>query len=122
MRILHADRIVALPTLLAVLVLSGCGHASGLGVAEGVGKSVLAVMAAGAIADCDDSGHPRESSICEQQTEAVIKFGQSVYTELQPAEDTPSAEELSDDLDTFIEKRRTPPVGNKDDTEVVSSP
>jgi hypothetical protein len=122
MSILHAKRIVAIATLMAVLVLSGCGHASGLEVAEGVGNSVLAVVAADAIADCNDNGHPRESSICEEQTEAVMKFGQSVYSELKPAEETPSAEELSNDLNTFIEKRRTPPVGNKDDTKMESSP
>jgi hypothetical protein len=121
MRILHAKWTVALAALLAALVLSGCGHASGLEVAEGVGKGVFGVMAAEAIADCKDYVQPRNQAICENQTEAVMKFSQSVYLELKPAEDTPGAEELSNDLDTFIQQRRMPAVDNKDDAEEDSS-
>ncbi|MEJ2257364.1 MAG: hypothetical protein P8X98_10210, partial [Woeseiaceae bacterium] len=92
-----------------------------LEVAEGVGKGVFGVMAAEAIADCKDYVQPRNQAICENQTEAVMKFSQSVYPELKPAKDTPSAEELSNDLDTFIQQRRMPTVSNKDDTEEDST-
>ncbi|MEJ2330472.1 MAG: hypothetical protein P8Z33_11530 [Gammaproteobacteria bacterium] len=121
MRTLHAKRTLALAELLAALILSGCSHASGLEVAEGVGRGVFGVMAAGAIADCEDDVQPRNQAICENQTEAVMKFSQSVYRELKPAKDTPSAEELSNDLDTFIQQRRMPTVSNKDDTEEDST-
>ena len=122
MRVFNAKWIVMLPALLAVLVLSGCGHTSGLEIANDVGKSVLFGMAAGEVADCKDYRQPNNRSICEEQTEAVIKLGKSLHRELKPADDSPSAEDLSNELGTFIEQRRTPAVGSSDDTDEVSSP
>ena len=121
-RVYHAERIVTLATLLSVLVLSGCSSTSGLEVAKDVGMSVLIEAAAVAVTDCKDFPQPRNSSTCEDQTDAVVKLGQSLRSELKPSDDSPSAEELSNELDTFIEQRRTPAAGNRDDTEEVASP
>ena len=121
MPIFQAKRIVALPILSAVLALSGCGHTSGLEVTKDVGMSVLVEMAAGIVADCDDYRQPNNRSICENQTETVVKLGQTLRSELKPADNSPTAEELSNDLDAFIEQRRNPAVGNIDDTEEASS-
>ena len=122
MGIFRAKPLTALPTLLAALVLSGCGHTSGLEVSKGVGMGVLAVMAAGTATDCRDHSQPNNRSICEDRTEAVVKLGRSLYSELKPADGSPGADELSNDLDTFIEQRRTPAIDDKDDTEETSSP
>jgi hypothetical protein len=108
MRIFLAKQLVALPTLLAALVLSSCGHTSGAEVAKDVAKGVLVGLAADAAADCEDHSQPQNNSICENKSEAALKLAQSLHRELRPADDSTSAEELSRDFDTFIEQRRAP--------------
>ena len=117
MRIFHSTRTVALPALLAPLALAGCESTSGLDVVKDVGMSVVVEIAAGVVADCNDYHQPNNRSICEEQTDAVVKLGQSLHSELTPAYDSPSADELSEHLDTFIEQRRMPAVGNLDETD-----
>jgi hypothetical protein len=116
MRILSKKAVVALTVLAGGFVLSGCGSSSGLEVAKDVGESLVVDVAAGVVADCVDYSQPDNDSICRNKEEAVVKLGQSAYSELKPADTGPGAKELSEDLNAFIEGKRAPEHYNGDAT------
>ncbi|NNF39728.1 MAG: hypothetical protein HKN64_00015 [Woeseiaceae bacterium] len=97
------------PTLLAALVLAGCGHtAAGPGVAGDTRESETVEVTEFVVAkDCNETRINNHSS-CMELAEAILQFGESVYDELKPADEGPDAKELSSDLDAFMEQRRAP--------------
>jgi len=106
MRTFHAKGIVVVPALLAALVLASCGHTSGSEVATDAGQGASVEVTEVVVAkDCNETRVNNHSS-CMDLAEAILQLGQSVYGELKPADDSPDARELSEDLDTFIEQRR----------------
>ena len=102
----HAKRAVTVPTLLVALVLAGCGHTAGPEVTEDPGEKELVEVTEMVVAkDCNETRINNHSS-CMDLSEAILQLGESVYDELKPADDSPSAKELTNDLDTFIKQRR----------------
>ena len=117
---LHAKLIVAASTLLAAVVLVGCGHTSGPELARDAGESApVKVKEMVVVKDCNETPFNNHSN-CVELAEAILQLGESVYDELMPDDDGPDARELSSDLDTFMERRRTPTNYNRDDTEEAS--
>ena len=118
----NTKRIVAVPTLLVAMVLAGCGHTAGPEVTKGAGERELDQVTEMVVArDCNETRINSHSS-CMDLAEAILQLGESVYDELKPADDSPGAGELTNDLDTFIKQRRTPTNYNREDTEEASPP
>ena len=106
MYIFHAKPAVTVPALLVALVLAGCGHTAGPEVAKDAGERELVEVTEMVVAkDCNETRINNHSS-CMDLAEAILQLGESVYDELKPADDSPSAKELTNDLDSFIKQRR----------------
>lgn len=99
---------VAVPALLAALVLASCGHTSGPDAVNDTRESEPVEVTEFVVAkDCNETRINNHSS-CMELAEAILQLGESVYDELKPADDGPDAKELSSDLDAFMEQRRAP--------------